>query len=87
MHELPLNPALQSSGGSLATQQFNNADSFAQAFDEAWHRHERHHPGHGLEREHKQSLILQELAEHPFQRSQPELAAQVAAFRLRLLGL
>jgi hypothetical protein len=87
MHELPLTPGPQTTVGPLAPQQFNNADSFAQAFDEAWQRHERQHPGHGLEREHKQTLILQELAEHPFQRSQPELAAQVAAFRLRLLGL
>jgi hypothetical protein len=72
---------------SQPDRQFNNADSFAQAFDEAWQLHDRQHPDHDLEREHKQALVLQTLADHPFHRSQPELAAQVAAFRLRLLGL
>ncbi|MCP9887988.1 hypothetical protein KBY96_08610 [Cyanobium sp. ATX 6A2] len=77
MNELP----------SKHDQQFDNADSFAQAFDAAWQLHEQNDPDHGLEREHKRALVLQALAEHPFQRSQPELAAQVASFRLRLLGL
>jgi hypothetical protein len=71
----------------LDIRQFNNADSFAQAFDEAWRQHELLQPDHGLGQEQKLTLILQSLAEHPFQRSQPALAAQVAAFRLRLLGL
>lgn len=68
-------------------QLFNNADSFAQAFDEAWKLHERQQPDHGLPREHKLALILETLADHPFRRTQPELASQVASFRLRLLGL
>ncbi len=87
MPELPLTRDLSSSAHPLANHQFNNADSFAQAFDEAWLQHERQHPDHGLDRHHKQALILESLTEHPFLRSQPELAAQVAAFRLRLLGL
>jgi len=66
---------------------FNNADSFAQAFDEAWHRHSRLHPNHGLTGAEKLPLILAELSEHPFQQNQPELAEQVAHFRRRLLGL
>ncbi|MGB5134381.1 MAG: hypothetical protein WBN89_04325 [Prochlorococcaceae cyanobacterium] len=82
MREVPLNP-----GRPLGEQLFNNADSFAQAFDEAWRLHERQQPDHGLLRDHKLALILESLAEHPFRRSQPELAAQVATFRLRLLGL
>lgn len=68
-------------------QVFNNADSFAQAFDEAWQRHQRQEPDHTLQRDQKLSLILDQLADHPFRRSQPELAAAVAAFRLRLLAL
>ena len=67
--------------------QFNNADSFAQAFDEAWQAHEQRQPGHGLERDQKRDLILDLLQEHPFQQSAPEVARQVADFRLRLLGL
>ncbi len=66
---------------------FNNADSFAQAFDEAWQRHDRRSPGHGLSADDKLCLILAELAEHPFRQNEPDLAEQVARFRLRLLGL
>jgi hypothetical protein len=66
---------------------FNNADSFAQAFDEAWQQHERRQPGHGLERQEKRDLILAQLEDHPFQQTAPERARQVADFRLRLLGL
>ncbi|MEB3276626.1 MAG: hypothetical protein VKM92_06635 [Cyanobacteriota bacterium] len=66
-------------------QVFDNADSFAQAFDEAWARHRRQHgemaPDERTER------VLSEVGEHPFVRNQPELARQVAAFRIRLLGL
>lgn len=68
-------------------QVFNNADSFAQAFDEAWQRHSQRNPGHGLSAEEKLPLILAEVAEHPFRQSDPELSEQVAHFRLRLLGL
>ncbi|MEX1324975.1 MAG: hypothetical protein AB1Z21_12415 [Synechococcaceae cyanobacterium] len=87
MRELPVTPTPRTPAPPLAGQQYNNADSFAQAFDEAWWGHEQQHPDHGLGRERKRALILQALADHPFRRSQPELAEQVAAFRLRLLGL
>jgi hypothetical protein len=73
--------------GGTAKQVFNNADSFAQAFDEAWQEHERQQPHHGLDRESKCDLILAQLEEHPFHQSAPEIARQVAEFRLRLLGL
>ena len=64
---------------------FNNADSFAQAFDEAWSRHRRQHGELDLtERTH---AVLAEVADHPFAQNQPELAQQVADFRIRLLGL
>lgn len=66
---------------------FNNADSFAQAFDEAWQIHEERDPHHGLDPTAKVELILGGLGDHPFLQNQPELARQVAAFRLRLLGL
>ncbi|MCP9775953.1 hypothetical protein KBY58_08555 [Cyanobium sp. HWJ4-Hawea] len=73
--------------GSQQAQIFNNADSFAQAFDEAWQRHGERQPGHGLDRETKLALILEQVKEHPFRLSEPELSLQVATFRLRLLGL
>jgi hypothetical protein len=75
------------SGQPFSRQVFNNADSFAQAFDEAWQQHQRSHPDHSLSTDAKVALILEQLQEHPFQHSDPERAAQVAAFRVRLLGL
>lgn len=66
---------------------FNNADSFAMVFDEAWQRHSREHPDHGLSAEEKVPLILQQVADHPFATDNPGEAQQVAAFRVRLLGL
>lgn len=74
-------------GEPFSRQVFNNADSFAQAFDEAWQEHERRHPNHGLGVAEKVSLVLAQIADHPFQEQQPERAAEVAAFRVRLLGL
>ena len=64
---------------------FNNADSFAQAFDEAWSRHRRQHGE--LDLDERTSAVLAEVADHPFAQNQPELAQQVASFRIRLLGL
>ena len=66
---------------------FNNADSFAMSFDEAWQLHARRHPNHGLSCEEKVGLILEQISDHPFAVSDPEQARQVAAFRVRLLGL
>jgi hypothetical protein len=66
---------------------FNNADSFAQVFDEAWLEHARREPNHGLSSETKLELILSRVADHPFAQDDPSQARQVAEFRLRLLGL
>ena len=66
---------------------FNNADSFAMVFDEAWQRHSRQEPDHGLSAEEKIPLILEQVCDHPFVQSTPEQAHQVAVFRVRLLGL
>ena len=66
---------------------FNNADSFAMVFDEAWQRHCHQHPDHGLSAEEKMPLILEQVSEHPFALDNPEQARQVAVFRVRLLGL
>ncbi|MCP9851171.1 hypothetical protein [Cyanobium sp. Morenito 9A2] len=69
------------------SQLFNNADSFAMVFDEAWKRHTFLQPKHGLSTEAKLDLILDEVGEHPFALSSPQVARQVAQFRTRLLGL
>ena len=68
-------------------RQFSNADSFAQAFDEAWQQHSRREPNHGLSAAEKVPLILERLLEHPFAIEDPQMARQVAEFRVRLLGL
>lgn len=66
---------------------FNNADSFAMVFDQAWQHHSHQQPDHGLSAEEKIPLILEQVADHPFAIGNPEQARQVAAFRVRLLGL
>jgi hypothetical protein len=71
----------------IQNQVFNNADSYAQAFDEAWQEHERRNPDHNLSVNEKVAWIQEQLKEHPFQLNQPERAAEVTAFRVRLLGL
>ena len=74
-------------GSVSGNQVFANADSFAQAFDEAWFAQERRHGHHGLDSEQKLAMVLEALAEHPFRQQEPQLAEQVGRFRLRLLGL
>jgi hypothetical protein len=71
----------------IQNQVFNNADSYAQAFDEAWQEHDSRNPDHTLDVNEKVPLIQEQLQDHPFQQNQPERAAEVAAFRVRLLGL
>jgi len=71
----------------LHHQVFNNADSFAQAFDEAWRIHSLSRPDHGLSADQKLVLILDQVHAHPFMKENPSLARRVAEFRIRLLGL
>jgi hypothetical protein len=68
-----------------ADRVFNNADSFAQAFDEAWQRHCQQQGE--LEPNQRVEAVLALVADHPFQQEQPAMALQVAQFRIRLLGL
>lgn len=66
---------------------FNNADSFAQAFDEAWRAHSDQEPSHRLSASDKLDTILARVANHPFAQADPAMARQVGAFRIRLLHL
>jgi hypothetical protein len=68
-------------------QVFNNADSFSQAFDAAWKRHTSLPSSAALSRQELLDEVMQSLVDHPFRQSAPEQAEQVAAFRIRLLGL
>ena len=66
---------------------FNNADSFAQVFDEAWNRLSRGHASGSGGSEALLEAVLTQLADHPFAQSDPAMARQVGEFRIRLLGL
>ena len=65
---------------------FNNADSFAAAFDEAWKNHSQQDINHGLSNHEKLLLILKQLADHPFVQTDSAMAHRVGEFRIRLLG-
>lgn len=67
---------------------FNNADSFAMVFDDAWKKlaADPEFKDHSIEK--KTSFILENhIADHPFLLDNPEQALQVAQFRIRLLDL
>ena len=66
---------------------YNNADSFAMAFDDTWKNYssKTHQPL--ASQEDKINLILHEIKDHPFLKSYPEKAREIAVFRLRLLKL
>jgi len=66
-------------------RQFNNADSFAMAFDEAWKNSVKADSDQDVTT--RVTSVMLGLKEHPFMESSPEMAQQVAAFRLRLLDL
>ncbi len=71
----------------VSDRQYNNADSFAHAFDQAWQQHDARSGQTSLEREDKLALILAQVSDHPFAQADPAMARQVAEFRIRLLGL
>ena len=67
---------------------FNNADSFAMAFDDAWKKLLSDQNFKDLAQDKKISLIFESHIEnHPFLIENPDQALQVANFRIRLLGL
>ena len=66
---------------------FNNADSFAMAFDEAWKSLDLPNNSNEVTKEKKLDIILKELDDHPFLKTSPSEAIQVAKFRIKLLKL
>ena len=67
---------------------FNNADSFAMVFDRLWKKTFNPNASNAdLTPEEKTDQILAAMADHPFLQSSPEMAKQVAGFRVRLLDL
>ena len=60
---------------------FNNADSFAISFDEEWSKVDC------SDMKKKIDKVIEVLSDHPFVRSNPENARNIAKFRLRLYTL
>jgi ABC-type phosphate/phosphonate transport system ATPase subunit len=66
---------------------FNNADSFAYVFDQAWSQLSSGHASGNGGSEALLEAVLVQLADHPFALADPAMARQVGEFRIRLLGL
>ncbi len=65
---------------------YNNADSFAIVFDEAWKK-TKFDAKENLTTEEKIKKIISNKQDHPFIKNHPSQALNVAKFRLRLLEL
>ena len=59
---------------------YNNADSFSMAFDEGWEKIKCE------DKNKKIKKVIELLSEHPFVKSNPEMAEKIANFRINLLG-
>ena len=59
---------------------YNNADSFSMAFDEEWEKIKCE------DKSKKIKKVIELLREHPFVKSNPEMAEKIAKFRINLLG-
>ena len=66
---------------------FDNADSFAMVFDRTWKQLRSSSNKAELSQEEHLEAVLEAMADHPFLISSPDMARQVAAFRIRLLEL
>ena len=65
---------------------YNNADSFAMAFDAAWSDCDFENTRE-KKIEEKIKLTLEKIKTHPFLIADPKQAKNVALFRIKLLGL
>ncbi|MAV12391.1 MAG: hypothetical protein O2972_01460 [Cyanobacteria bacterium] len=65
---------------------FDNADSFAMVFDRTWKRLSSSFDSDNTQDQRLDSVFAA-MEDHPFLLSSPEMARQVARFRIRLLDL
>ena len=65
----------------MSEKKYNNADSFSMSFDEEWKKIECSDVNLKIEK------TFEKLSDHPFVLSDPEMAINVAKFRIRLLGI
>ena len=66
---------------------FNNADSFAMCFDEAWKAINLIKENKDLEIEEKIKLVFKKTKDHPLLQKDSSQAYKIALFRIRLLDL
>ena len=66
---------------------FNNADSFAMAFDSAWKDYVKQAEACNLSTDEKLDFVLETINNHPFYIDSPSRAVEIAAFRIKLLNL
>jgi len=68
-------------------RQFNNPDSFAMAFDDAWKKISLLKSNIKLDQQEKIKLVFENIKEHPFIQTNLEQAQEIAIFRIKLLDL
>ena len=68
-------------------REFDNADSFAMAFDNAWKNLNSNKQNKPKTKEEKLKSVYEVIKNHPFMRSSPSKAQDVIKFRVRLLNL
>ena len=73
---------LEASNGNL----YNNADSFAIAFDDAWKRCGQEN-NNDLSIDEKIKITFEQIKTHPFLIENPIQSKNLALFRIKLLGL
>ena len=73
---------LDASNGIL----YNNADSFAMAFDEAWKDSDLVN-NNDIKVDEKISITFEKIKNHPFLIENPTQSKNIALFRIKLLGL
>ena len=73
---------LEDSNGNL----YNNADSFAMAFDAAWKNFTLENYK-DIKLEEKIQITFEKIKTHPFLIENPKQSKNIALFRIKLLGL
>ena len=64
---------------NMKERTFNNADSFAMSFDEEWQKFECDDESVKIKR------VIDLLSDHPFVQSNPDIAFNIANFRIKSL--
>ena len=72
--------------GASTENLYNNADSFAIAFDEAWKDSDLGN-NNDIKTDEKIEIAFEKIKNHPFLISNPIQSRNVALFRIKLLGL